>query len=188
MTSNIFPSTWYFPVPVKAAGSNVFWVNKKLLGVLNTLTENFYKLFSLSDLVSNYNLGITSYLYTDSFVSEESWEKYLQGVKILQSERFFNPYSPDIGSGRSAIFDCGAWKGIGRNHAASRIDYVHCHGGMSYLESLIEVSVDRLLNSIDPESHVPLLGAFCYKDQNSSFIIRSSDSIRCGQIDRKSVV
>jgi hypothetical protein len=182
MSLSIFPETWFFDVPVRHCSSYCFWINSKREKELNLLTEKFYELFKIMDPVTNYNLGIRSALYPEPFVSKSQWDEFTTSVKFLKSERFFDPYSPDIGSGRNVIFEAGSWKGVGRNHAAARIHHSHCSGYMTLTEAMYEVLMDMVVERFDGNMNVPLLGAFSYHDYDYSFIIRSSDIIRCGQI------
>jgi hypothetical protein len=175
---DILPDCWFVEVPIKKMRATPFWINQEFeedLRLGNKL---------LNGHEGPLDLGIVTDNSADPFMTLESWSQHNKKT-YLKTEKFFNPYSVDIGSGRNAILGPLHYKGIGRNFAACRRDYVHSWGGMHHYEVLAEIFFERNLNSVMPEASVPLLGGFLYEDLDQSFLIRSSKFIRCEQLEVK---
>jgi hypothetical protein len=179
---SLLPESWYIPVPVFSTKSDSFWMNDDFRYESEKLLLNLQEVFQNEKRCSEIDYGIISKLNSTPFFCEKEWDDYLASTTFFKTEKFFDPYSFDVGSGRNAIFKDWCWKGIGRNFAATRLDYKHTSGSMSYMDVLFEIFFDRVFFKFDPSANVPLLGGFCYQDYEQSFIIRSADTIRCGQI------
>ena len=184
--SDLFPESWYLPVPVKPTASKNIWINQRFHNEILTLKAEFDLFFSNKNKMTNDDLdfGIISALNQDSFIRNETeWLQYYNSVSYLKTERFFDPYNPDLGSSRGVIFKKGQWKGVGRNHASIRKTYQHNTGFMSYAETLYETIIDRVMEKyLPPNNFVPIYGVFTFVDYPSSYLLRSSNYIRCSQI------
>ncbi len=178
---NLLPETWFIPIPVKTAKSNLFWTNtyyKKDLEELN-LQLNILR----NDKTSNeLNLGIISSLPAEPFYDSQKWKNYQNSIFYLHTDRFFNPYSPDLGSGRNALLGKACWKGVGRNFTATRVDNFHSSGMLSSSTALTEILFDYVLSKHRPDLRVPIWAAGVYQEQPSTFLVRSNQVIRCSQV------
>lgn len=181
----MLPPTFYFKVPIRPYSATPFWTNK----------EYSNQLEQTKAILNQDNLGIQITLHASSFIKEQEWEKFKKSVSWFEAEKFFNPYSIDHGAGRNVIVGPSHYKGVGRNHAASRTDWLHSWGGMTITEGLSEIIFENILCHHDPAANVPIFGGFLYDENPHAFIIRCSDFIRCEQVvhnlkeeDKKSII
>ena len=178
----MLPSGWLYDVLAEKAPSSTLWINPLHTADLEKLQLELDD-YTGGTSSGKLDLGLRAFIPSKScYFSEEEWKKEISSSFVFKSDRFFNPYSPDLGSSRNLIFKDGCWKGVGRNQAATRLDYRHASGIMSHLDVVIEVIFSEVLSKYAPLLNVPVYGAFTFDDQPSSYIIRSSDSIRCSQI------
>jgi hypothetical protein len=166
------PESWYVFVPTKMTPSLVVWENP----------QSQKELQDIRLLLNSQDLGLVTALYPHPFVEYQEWESFKESVQFYPSERFFSPYSQDTGAGRNVIVGPGQYKGVGRNQLATRVDWLHCWGGMSVSEALSELIMERALEAKFPQASVPLLGLYLYEHYPHAFLIRSSDTIRCSQV------
>ncbi len=175
------PETWFIPVPIQHFNSELFWINKYHENDLKEL-NNQVRSLKKNSLSFESNLGLVTKLASNSFYENKEWDEYLKTVFYLKSDRFFNPYSPDLGSGRNVLLGKACWKGVGRNFAATRIENSHSSGKLGLNTALTEIYFDYVLREFAPDLMVPIWAAGLYKNQSSAFLIRSGEVIRCSQI------
>jgi hypothetical protein len=181
---NGLPETAFFPVPIERFSATPFWINPKHHNSLmeaESLLENLFSGFS-KQRRPFHNLGIRTKLFTKPFATKVEWQEYEAQVRYIKAERFLDPFSSDLGSARNAILGPAHYKGVGRNQAASRPDWLHSWGGMTSEEALSEIVLERLISEAAPHLSVPILGGFLYDEVDQAFIIRDSNFIRCEQI------
>ena len=175
------PETWYIPVPVVLSEASFFWKNPHQKLDLERVYGKLASLFRL-DRDQGQLFGFETCLPTKSFYDKDDWDRFMGSVVFLKTDRFFDAYSPDLGSGRNVIFEDACWKGVGRNFAATRTDFSHTSGQLDVPDSLREIVIDRKLSGAANDIRVPLWGAGVYQKRGSAFIIRSASAIRCSQV------
>lgn len=173
------PSTWYMPVIARQAGASPIWINQKFESKLRTAAAMISPNSDPKDFLRN--LGLITTPPSKSFYNKEEWDNFLNDALMLKTEKFFSPYVDGIGAGRCANLGEIQFKGIGRNFGATRLDWLHCWGGMGIIEGLTELLMERKLQMEFPDALVELYGLFKFDEPNQSFLIRSSDFIRCIQ-------
>jgi hypothetical protein len=176
-----FPDTWYITVPVVRTGSSLFWTNDEFLSQLAGLHEELSSEKAPSS-TDKLELGLVTSLPTRPFYTCEEWDTFTKSIRVLKTDRFFNPYSPDVGSGRNVILKHACWKGVGKNFASTRMDYRHTSGMMAPQEVITEVIFDYVMKIMASSLRVPIWAAGLYVDYPGAFIIRSSEIIRCAQV------
>jgi hypothetical protein len=173
------PETWFASVTAKKSTSTPLWLNSQ---------KSFQEALSFFNLIfdssnKNIDLGIVSSSMTQPFYfTQEAWDAEISKLKYVKTDRFFYPYSPDLGSARNIIIGNYCWKGVGRNGTAVRKELSHASGYLGIKEAIVELYFDLLLKKISPEMRVPVVGVFLYKEFPSAFLVRSSLLLRCSQI------